>query len=299
MEKQRQIKILSIVALVLAISAMTLGFSAFSTTLSISSSATVTPNSEDFKMVFSTSSSTVNTSDSTCKTVVGEGANGTTGILGSIGCVKPTSITDVVVNFTEPGQTVKYTFYVHNEGLYDAYLNKFRAGILENGSYKKCMASSSDTSDDLVEQACESISILADIDGHLTTLGKTFVDKIISPGEVQTIDLYIMYSIDAVRADGPFTVEFADVFFDYGTNIGEDIISFTIDGETFYAEEGMYWGDWVNSQYSQGMFYVTNYLIKSNSGYYVGYSNGRVTESQLIEESGVYSYTSGGVNVWS
>ena len=51
MEKNRQIKILSIVALVLAIAGMSLGFAAFSSTLTISSSATVTPNSNDFKVV--------------------------------------------------------------------------------------------------------------------------------------------------------------------------------------------------------------------------------------------------------
>ena len=50
MNKTRQIKILSIIALVLAITGMTLGFAAFATTLSISSSATVTPSSEDFKI---------------------------------------------------------------------------------------------------------------------------------------------------------------------------------------------------------------------------------------------------------
>ena len=50
MEHNRKIKILSIVALVLAISAMTLGFAAFSTTLNISSSASVTPNSGDFSV---------------------------------------------------------------------------------------------------------------------------------------------------------------------------------------------------------------------------------------------------------
>ena len=53
MEKTRQMKILSIIALVVAIAGMTLGFASFSTTLSISSSATVIPNSEDFKVVLS------------------------------------------------------------------------------------------------------------------------------------------------------------------------------------------------------------------------------------------------------
>ena len=50
MEKERQVKLLSIIALVVAITGMTLGFAAFSTTLNISSSATVTPNSSDFKI---------------------------------------------------------------------------------------------------------------------------------------------------------------------------------------------------------------------------------------------------------
>ena len=50
MEKVRQVKVLSIFALVLAILGMSLGFATFSSTLNISSSATVSPNSEDFKM---------------------------------------------------------------------------------------------------------------------------------------------------------------------------------------------------------------------------------------------------------
>lgn len=50
MERDRKIRMLSIVALVLAITGMSLGFAAFSSTLTISSSATVTPNSDDFKI---------------------------------------------------------------------------------------------------------------------------------------------------------------------------------------------------------------------------------------------------------
>ena len=52
MRKDRKVQILSIVALVLAITGMSLGFAAFSSTLTISSSATVTPNSDDFSMTF-------------------------------------------------------------------------------------------------------------------------------------------------------------------------------------------------------------------------------------------------------
>ena len=50
MEKQRKYKILSIVALVVAICGMSLGFAAFSKVLTITAKATVTPNEEDIKL---------------------------------------------------------------------------------------------------------------------------------------------------------------------------------------------------------------------------------------------------------
>ena len=50
MKNSRQTKLLVIIALVLALTGMSLGFAAFSSTLSISSSASVTPNSSDFKI---------------------------------------------------------------------------------------------------------------------------------------------------------------------------------------------------------------------------------------------------------
>lgn len=50
MEKDRQVKVLSIIALLVAVVGMSLGFAAFSVTLNISSSATVKPSSDNFKL---------------------------------------------------------------------------------------------------------------------------------------------------------------------------------------------------------------------------------------------------------
>ena len=50
MERNRQTKVIAIVALCVAVVGLTLGFAAFSNTLTISSSATVTPNESDFKL---------------------------------------------------------------------------------------------------------------------------------------------------------------------------------------------------------------------------------------------------------
>ena len=51
MRKKRQSKILAIIALCISVLGLTLGFAAFSKTLAISLSATVSPDSSDFKLV--------------------------------------------------------------------------------------------------------------------------------------------------------------------------------------------------------------------------------------------------------
>ena len=54
MYKTKKEKILMIIALVVGIASLSIGFAAFSTTLNISSSASVNPNSDNFKVKFST-----------------------------------------------------------------------------------------------------------------------------------------------------------------------------------------------------------------------------------------------------
>ena len=53
-KKTKQTKILSIIALITAVLCMSLGFATFSTTLTISSNANVTPDSSAFAVKFST-----------------------------------------------------------------------------------------------------------------------------------------------------------------------------------------------------------------------------------------------------
>ena len=55
MERTRSIKALSIVALIVAVVGLAIGFAAFSTSLKISQSATVKPSDESFNVSFSSS----------------------------------------------------------------------------------------------------------------------------------------------------------------------------------------------------------------------------------------------------
>ena len=138
MEKQRQIKLLSIIALVVAVAGMTLGFAAFSTTLNISSSATVTPNGEDFKIViYGMSEDTANQMTTTNDVFKKEHYTQTSEIspvfLGSKAeSATKANITvqgkniildNMSMTITSPEQKVYYPFLVKNEGLYDVYIS--------------------------------------------------------------------------------------------------------------------------------------------------------------------------------
>ena len=66
-------------------------------------------------------------------------------------------------------------------------------------------------------------------------------------------------------------------------DVPKPLISFTIDGTSSQAEEGMTWGDWVNSEYDNDEFSVDINAIKkrfsfvSNGGSNIVYTNHQIT----------------------
>ena len=206
MEKQRQIKILSIVALVLAISAMTLGFAAFSTTLNISSSASVTPNSTNFSVVFSANpSSSVNTVEPSYTT---EGATATPGKI--VNSTSPT-LTNLSANFTAPGQYVEYTLYIRNVGQYTAYLNN-----INYLGEKTCIAESHAT-ESLVQSACENINVNVEIEHQSFTETSPITNKSIDTNSMTPMTVIISYAFGAPPVDGPFNITFPSIALVYST----------------------------------------------------------------------------------
>ena len=237
MEKQRQIKILSIFAVVLAICAMSLGYAAFSSTLNISSSATVSPNSSDFKVSFVPSEDRGTVDSIDCDAT--NKANCTAARISG------TSLTGVTASFTEPDELVYYQVDIYNNGKYDAYLNSIDFGT------KTCIAGDN-TTDSLVQAACNSIIRQVSV-GEVLYDESAYVDSYIIPvGEKVTVSYIIMYDMNGTRADGPFDVEFGDVVFNFSTvpNSSVELISFTVEGVSYQAEPGMTWSEWTNSSYN-------------------------------------------------
>lgn len=254
MEKQRQIKILAIVALMLAVAGMSLGFAAFSTTLNISSSASVNPNNEDFKVRFCNNTTLGSCADDSKVyasdfTVFGGASNVVADISGLTG--------NFETSFTKPGQRITYKFYVHNLGEYDAYLRSAYFENLENGTYKKCTATTTDSTkatDSLVQAACEGIMIEVVVRGANYESGaRNIQNHLLAKNAYEDVLVKINYRSDASYVDGPFKVEIGNLKFDYST-VNTEYIYFSVLGTSYQAVAGMTWQDWFNSNFYSNEF---------------------------------------------
>jgi hypothetical protein len=289
MKYRRKKQLTIILILVAVISSISIGFAAFSATLNISSSATVTPNSDNFSIVFSSSSYAITTRDDSGTLVSGVGTNGAQG---GITNLYRKSATGLTAQFTEPGQALSTTFYIHNTGEYDAYLRGVNISSINGNSYKKCIAASG-TTDSLVQSACEGINIVTTINGQNYSFGESISGHKIEKGTSQPIVVVVAYAPDAARADGNFDIEFGDISLEYSTvDSNTKLITFKVFNETFTAESGMTWDDFINSSYNIGNRFTADpwvglddnrfYLDAGHEGFQ------RQSGTDLIIENGVY-----------
>lgn len=232
MEKARQVKILSIVALVLAIAGMTLGFAAFSTTLSISSSATVTPSSDDFKITIygvedeDMLAGFVNNGYESLElsSVRGNSICSSSSVERTLATIDNTNhtISNISVNFKNEVAQVIYLFMLKNEGKYDAYLDLSNMNFM-NGKYnlyemvnKTCVADVG-TSEDLVKEACNGLELSFGIfDDEKMTYKSIDSDHLLIPVDGYEIFAYSLH-YKGPYADGPFDVNIDDFQLKFST----------------------------------------------------------------------------------
>ena len=243
MEKTRRTKILSILFLLVGILVLSVGFAAFSNTLIISSSANVKPDSSTFSVLFSSSGTSQLTN-----AVSGVGTGNSTG---GNATINGTTISGLKANFTEPGQTVTYSFYVHNVGSYVAHLEK-----IDFGTGKSCSAAAATTTDSLVQDACDDITVSVSVGDNNYTKNSKVYEHSLAIDAYEPVVVTIDYSSSGDRADGEFNISFGDISLIYSSvyTAAPEIISFSIMGTAHQAEAGMTWGEWLVSDYNnQGM----------------------------------------------
>jgi hypothetical protein len=219
MRKDRNVKVLSIVALILALLGMSLGFAAFSSTLNISSSATVSPNSDDFKMVMY---GLVDESE-VGKILSGEPVDlsiwsntyaidlndwGTSAIINNVDF----TISNINASFSKPGMNTAYVIAIKNEGKYDSYLDVSKYDTLLPS---KCVSDGNATQK-LVDEACNGISLTLEFYDSSYVNVTSGVLKVI-PNSYIGMFIGIRYHDDSAIADGDFSVYFDDVKLEFTT----------------------------------------------------------------------------------
>lgn len=226
MKRNRQSRIVAILALCVSVVGLTLGFAAFSNTLTISSSATVSPDKEDFKIVFSANEDP-NVEDYVVEPILSGGA--TADPITLINGETP-AIPEINAVLTEPDQSVIYEIYAHNKGQYTAYWKELIiSAVGDTGKTIVCTpAEGSGATDSLVQQACSYINMqfydasdneFADFQNNKfnISLGSMPQEKNTSFKFYIKISYQDVKNNEVGRADGLFDVEFGRVQMNYST----------------------------------------------------------------------------------
>lgn len=136
MDKNREVKIIAVVALLVAVVGLSVAYAALSTTLEISGNATINSASWDVKFV-----------------KVEQPAEN---VVGSASFVEPTvtstSITDYDIKLSIPGDSVTYDFKIVNQGSIDAKLGTVNIGSIS------CVDATTETATEEAIAVCNNLT---------------------------------------------------------------------------------------------------------------------------------------------
>lgn len=213
MDRDRSTKVIAIVALCVAVFGLSVGFAAFSNDLTITSEATVKPNASDFDVNFSSS----DTSE-TDGTVTATSTAGVTAQDATINNATAPTISGIKVEFTEPGQSAKYSFFAHNAGKYNAFLNNVTFKNAKDANANIACVAAEGTNAAMVASACQGISIKVKV-GTTTFVEPTpnITSHELPIDQYEPVEVTIEYKTGAARADGDFQVNIGDIVLTYGS----------------------------------------------------------------------------------
>ena len=201
-------KIGFVVAILVAVILLSVGFAAFSVTININSNASVNPNSADFSIKFSKSANELDESKVEAISIIGANVKAEEAIIDNK--IEPT-IKNLDVTFTHPGEDVIYQFYVMNTGEYKAYLNNVDFKTSNNDKdFISCKAGSGATKS-LVADACKGIIVELTIGEEKYIPGGDVVVQELLKGESKKVTVKISYENGSALADGIFTVNIGNI----------------------------------------------------------------------------------------
>ena len=215
MEKNRNAQVIAIVALVVAVLGLSVGFASFSNVLNIQANANVKPDSSTLNVDFSSSIDSVTVAEITPTAT----PNSIVTTNATIDNSADPTISNLNATFTEPGQSVVYKFYAYNAGELNAYLKSIVYANVAGGNATKVCTAKEGTTDALVQKACENILVKVKVGNELeTATGKASItghSLAKKTGEMITVTLE--YAAGAERTDGDFSVAFGNITLNYSS----------------------------------------------------------------------------------
>lgn len=227
MEKDRRARVVAIAALLVGVVGLSLGFAAFTNTLTIKSSAEVTVDDDTFNVDFSKQSASV--VDGTLAGTPDPATGGPTAADATINnsAAGAPKIEGLKATFTEPGQKVTYSFYTKNAGALKAYLTNVNFANATGGSTNKVCTAKTGTTQSLVDTACNGISLKLTLGSEnftATTARASFatatahdLEKNGTSPDYEAVTVEIAYAAGSGQADGDFDVAFGDITLVYSS----------------------------------------------------------------------------------
>lgn len=213
MEKERGSKVLAVIALVVGLVGLSLGFASFSKELTIDAPTGDVTQVNTLNVHFVEGS------------VNADVLAGTTpAVSGDVATVSGTSITGLRATFQQKGDKIQYVFQVKNDATYPAYLN----AITFSKDVPTCVAKSGDGVNppsvdvaalcgQLVDMDVEVVNNEDPADSQLVSGTKASIDgHVLGAGKVETVKVTLEYVGD-MDSDGDFTVDFGTVTLTYGS----------------------------------------------------------------------------------
>lgn len=180
MEKGRNIKVLSLAALIVAVLGLTVAFAALSQQLTINGSAKVDAATWDIH--FANLQNTVGAEYVTQAPAIGNPTEGTAN----------TVIGDYQVTFTKPGQAVEFTFDVVNTGSIDAILSDITPETLQ----PTCTGTGTNAAADAALVCSGLTYTLTYADGTPLTKNNETTGVLTKNGGTKSMKLRLAYNID-------------------------------------------------------------------------------------------------------
>lgn len=212
-------KYVIVFALLISVVALTVGFATYSNTLTIKASADVKGDPTKFNVKLSTVKTGI-----TAGNVAGTPSATVTGFTAATATIAAdpgNTISGLKATFTDAGQSVTYKFYAYNAGSFVAYLNSITG--LSGSNVKTCTAITG-TTQSLVDQACNGISVKVRVGGNNGSGGTEYTanntsisSHSLAKATGEEIFVTISYAAGSQLADGDFTVTLSDIALIYGS----------------------------------------------------------------------------------